>query len=107
MDQFKEILLVPLFKNEVRALFLGEGAKFVAGVFGSDGFVEFALHGKVEPFLRAGFELKAHARSDAQRADKADGLVRKAMNDEGADFAVFDVRQAVGGIEEKAARSRI
>ena len=103
MDELEKILFVPFLEDELRALFAGEGAEFVAGVFGSDGLLQFAFDGEVEPFLRARFEFEAHASGHAQRTDEANGLIGEAVNDQGANFAVFDVREAVGGIEKQAA----
>src|SRR5208282_1977480 len=89
------------------ALFAGEGAKLVAGVIGSDGLLEFALDSEVVPLLCARFELEAHARGDTKGAEKARGLVGETVNGESANFAVLDVREAVGGIEKQAARGGI
>ncbi len=107
MDAFDQILRLPFFQDEVRALFLGDFAEFVAGIFGSDGVVEFAFDGQIKPFLSAGFELEAHARGIAKRAEEADGHVGKAVNGEGANFAVLDVGESVGGIEKESTGGRI
>ncbi len=75
-------------------------AQLVSSIFGRDGVLEFALDGEIEPFLGARFEFEAHARGIAQSANQTHGLIGEAVNGEGANFAVLDIREAVGGIEQ-------
>ena len=88
-------------------LFTAQAAQLFPGIFGSDGLLQFAFNRQIEPFLGARFQLESHARGQAQGAQQAHRLIREAVNREGADFAVFDVGQSVGGIEQQSARSGV
>ena len=104
---FHQVVVFPFLQHQMRALFAAQAAQLLPGIFGRDALLQFAFNRQVEPFLGARFQLESHARGQAQRAQQAHRLIREAVNRQRADFAVLDVRQSVGGIEQQSARSRI
>ncbi len=100
-------MFLPGLQHDGRPFLAGEGAKLIAGIFRSDGVLQFALDGQVKPLLSALFNLEAHARGVAQDAQQSDRLVGKTVNGERPHFGALDIGKAVGGIEQQAARGGV
>lgn len=107
VDGGEQSVRFPLLERGHGILFARERAEFVARIGAFDILMKAALHRQVEPFLRARLDLGAHAGAVAKDPQKADGLVREGVYRQRADFLALEVGEAVGRIEQQAARLRV
>ena len=103
MHHFEQVVLFPGLERGRGIVLLAQLAHFVGDVRGGNVFVVFAGEGQIEPAGGAFLERVTQPGGKAQGAQQAHRLIGKAVHGEDADLAPLDVRQPVGGVEQKAA----